>query len=172
MMKFDSATTGELNVRLHELKKQETVDSRAMVDCWVELGKILDEVRNRHLTGKLGKSSWATYCRKEYDLTKTLVDRYIATSRAKDPYAYLEKLLQEDSEKKSRSRGDKTREHTGPIIIKRPGVIFGYLVDLDDAGKAEFFALCWRNYPKLMRRVGDSVGVGDVDYEREDLKTS
>jgi hypothetical protein len=46
---------------------------------------------------------------------------------------------------------------------KRPESIFDGIALLPEPGKRALFALLWRDYPKLLRQVGDELGIDGDD---------
>lgn len=155
MMKRETikgTSSEELLATLGELTKRAASATKALVDVWIDAGQILAELRERHIRGDFGKASWASYCRR-IGLSRKMADIYIGAYEAPDRKAYLEQMLDPE-------RGERAREPKAPItiIVKRPGVVFGYITELNEPAKLELFALLWRNYPKLLRKVGDQVG--------------
>jgi hypothetical protein len=151
--------TEQLATLLSDLMKQDKTTRLANFGLWRDAGFILAELKERHLTGKLGSGSWASYCKK-LRVTKADADLYIAASQADDPAAFLDRLYLLEEQREARRKSGKDKEEKA-IIVKQPGVIFGYITGLPEAGRREVFALCWRMFGRELRKVGDELGWDD-----------
>jgi hypothetical protein len=158
----------ELLAKVREMRASETSTRAAYVAILVEQGAVFDELRSRHLSGEVGPSlSWSVYCRRKLGHTRAEVDECIALSRADDPMAFWNELRRQKRQRLDEStRGSR---ETRTIIVRRPGVVFGYFSELEDGGKALFLRLLWRTYPKMTRRVGDEVELGGEDEDDRPL---
>jgi hypothetical protein len=164
MPSYEDVPTAELLKQLETLKDTEFTSRKAILDAWMGLGSRLDELRERHVHGLLGKGTWSQWCSR-HGFVKRWVDRWIEVSRAPHPATRLDEILLYDA----MMTPDEKREKRGPhaIIVKRPGVIFGYVTDLDQPTRREFWALCNRMYRKEMRQVMDEVGGADYDDDED-----
>ena len=157
-------TPKELVKLFTDLHQQDRQQRLAHYGVMADAGAVLSELQERHLHGKLGAGSWASYCKK-LGITRVDADFLIAAFRAKDdPAAFLEDVysLHEEQEE---DRTERRRKST-TIVVKRPGAVFGYVTELDATARRELWSLCWRNYGPEIRAVGDDLGwdddVGDI----------
>ena len=149
-------------VKLFQDLRQKDLQLRlAHFGVLADAGAVLSELHERHLSGKLGKGSWADYCKK-LSITKTDAEFLIAAFHGKDdPAAFIEQVyaLHEAQEEDRDERA--TKRKSTVIIVKRFGAVFGYVAELDATARKELWSLCWRNYGREMRAVGDDLGWDD-----------
>jgi hypothetical protein len=154
--------TPDLVAQLRELTANEAADRLIMFGRWRDAGAVLIELRERHLKGDLGTKSWAQYCHK-LGVLKVDAELYIAASQADNPAEFIDEVFRI---RDRRAEQDAARRGPRTIIIRRPGVVFGYLTELTEGARREFWALCWRNYAREMRRAGDMIGITGDEEER------
>jgi hypothetical protein len=156
--------TPQIETEVKALRKGDMEQRLLAFDDWQKLGIRLAELRDRHFHGKLGSGTWAAYCRK-LGFSRTDADFYIAAADADDPAEFLKRVFTLQEQREARKPDSEERRRT--IFIKRPGVIWGYIHDLDPPAKRELYAMIWRFDGKALRKVGDELG---GDYEDDEAR--
>jgi hypothetical protein len=155
-----SKSPTELTILFKELHQQDVQHRLAHFGVMADAGAVLSELHERHLAGALGKGGWSAYCRK-LGITRADAGFLIAAFRAKDDPAEFMAQVYQLHEEREKDRTERATKGGKTIFIKAPGVIFGYLTALGETARRELWALCWRNYGREMRKVGDELGWDD-----------
>lgn len=150
---LDKWSEQDLIAKLHELRKTDVRLQQETAAVWAEQGQLLDHLRTRHMNGQLETSAtWPQYCYRHFGMTGREANDRITVFRAEDPLAAFREIITKKEKNKNGRNPDRRT-----IIIRRPGVVYAEFEELDEAGKRLFLRKLWRDYPKLVRSVGDEV---------------